>query len=244
LFKINNNKRKRFKEWGDLSREGEIKLIKVLIAEEQGLFCDGLSAIIERTDDMKVIGNVDDGLKAIDRLKEIKPDVVLMNSHMPNMDGIKVTVYIKQHYPDIKVVLLTDKVEENLVIRGVNAGVDGFLLKALYAECLVDSIRMVMQGEVVFSGDVARILANRIRDLSHNKKQLFRVQLERLGYDFTDRKIDIAYLLAEGHSNQQIASKLFLSEGTVKNYISEIYNELNIHNRKKAITFLQQVQVS
>ncbi|WP_087974154.1 response regulator [Oceanobacillus rekensis] len=218
-------------------------MINVLIVEDQRLFRDGVEAIIGRTDDISVVGTAENGEKAIEQMKLLHPkvDVVLMDIHMPNMDGIATTRFLKENYPEVKVVLLTTTADDDMVISGIVLGADGFLIKTLYAERLIDAIRMAYEGEIVLSGDVARILGNRIRELTMDKKQIFTLRLDRMGFNFTRREIDIAYLLMEHNSNSQIANKLFLGEGTVKNYISEIYHKLDIHNRAKAITYFKQI---
>ncbi|MDO6450507.1 response regulator [Oceanobacillus profundus] len=215
-------------------------MIHVLIVENQRLLRDGMEAIIERTDDIKVIGAVDNGENAIKQMEHLNPDIVIMDIHLPQMDGIRTTKYMKEKYPEVGVILLTSKVDD-FIISGINAGADGFLVKAVYAERLLEAIRIAYRGETIFSGEVAQMLATRIRQLTMNNKQIFTLRLERLGYTFTKREIDIAFLLKENYTNQQIALKLFLGEGTVKNYISEIYNKLNIRNRAKVIEFFGNV---
>ncbi|WP_339226784.1 response regulator transcription factor [Oceanobacillus sp. FSL K6-2867] len=215
-------------------------MIHVLIVENQRLLRDGIEAIIERTDDIKVIGAVDNGEIAIKQMEHLKPDIVIMDIQLPQMGGIRTTKHIKEKYPEVSVILLTSKVDD-CVISGINAGADGFLVKALYAERLLEAIRIAYRGEPVLSGEVARMLASRIRELTMNNKQIFTLRLERLGYSFTKREIDIAFLLKDNYTNQQIANKLFLGEGTVKNYISEIYNKLNIRNRAKVVEFFCNV---
>ncbi|MGJ9458098.1 response regulator [Oceanobacillus sp. CF4.6] len=216
-------------------------MINIIVVDDQRLFRDGVEAIIERTDDIKVIGAAHNGEMAIQQMEQLRPDVVLMDIHMPDMDGIQTAYYLKENYPEVKVVFLTTKAEEELVISAISVGADGFLIKALHADRLIDTIRMAHGGEIVFSGDVARILARRIRKLTMSKKQIFALAMERIGYNFTKREIEIAYLLMGNYSNNQIANKLFLGEGTVKNYISEIYNKLEIHNRAKAIAFFKRI---
>lgn len=215
-------------------------MIHVLIVENQRLLRDGMEAIIERTDDIKVIGAVDNGENAIKQMEHLNPDIVIMDIHLPQMDGIRTTKYMKEKYPQVGVILLTSKVDD-FIISGINAGADGFLVKAVYAERLLEAIRIAYRGETIFSGKVAQMLATRIRELTMNNKQIFTLRLERLGYTFTKREIDIAFLLKENYTNQQIAHKLFLGEGTVKNYISEIYNKLNIRNRAKVVEFFGNV---
>ncbi|MGY0691489.1 response regulator [Virgibacillus sp. FSP13] len=216
-------------------------MIKVLLVEDQRLFREGVEAIIDKKDDIHVIGMAENGEAAIKQIEKEVPDVILMDIHMPNMDGIKTTVHVKEYYPDVKVVMLTTHAKEDLIIRGISVGADGFLLKELYADSLIRSIRDAARGQVVLSGEVAKILANRIRVLTLNKKQILAKRLENRGMHFSNRELDVAYLFMEGHTNKYIAQKLFLGEGTVKNYISEIYNKLGIHNRTEAIDFLRGI---
>lgn len=194
-------------------------MIKVMLVEDQRLFREGVQAILDKTDDIRVIGIAENGEAAIREIDKTRPDVVLMDIHMPNMDGIRTTVYLKEHYPDIKVVMLTSDADEDTVIRGISVGADGFLLKALYADSLIHAIREAVRGQPVLSGEVARILATRIRELTMNKKQILAKRLENRGLYFSARELDIAYLFMEGHTNKHIAQELYLGEGTVKNYI-------------------------
>lgn len=219
--------------------EGVVAVIKVMLVEDQRLFQEGVEAIIKTTNDMHVTGMALSGASAIDMLKQQQPDVVLMDIHMPELDGIKTTVYIKENYPDIKVVMLTSLVDEELVIRGINVGADGFLLKDLYAEKLIESLRYAAAGQTVLSGKVAQILVDKIRESTLDKQQILGKRLENRGFTLTKRELDIAFLFMDGHSNKIIAEKLFLGEGTIKNYISEIYAKLNIHKRQEARDYLK-----
>lgn len=217
-----------------------------MLVEDQRLFREGVQAILDKTDDIQVIGIAENGeaaIREIDKreVDKTRPDVVLMDIHMPNMDGIRTTVYLKEHYPDIKVVILTSDADEDTVIRGISVGADGFLLKALYADSLIQVIRDAARGQTVLSGEVARILATRIRELTMNKKQILAKRLENRGLYFSTRELDIAYLIMEGHTNKHIAHQLYLGEGTVKNYISEIYHKINIRHRAKAVEFLRRI---
>lgn len=126
-------------------------MIKVMLVEDQRLFREGVQAILDKTDDIQVIGIAENGeaaIREIDKreVDKTRPDVVLMDIHMPNMDGIRTTVYLKEHYPDIKVVILTSDADEDTVIRGISVGADGFLLKALYADSLIQVIRDAARG--------------------------------------------------------------------------------------------------
>ncbi|MFC4557946.1 response regulator [Virgibacillus kekensis] len=216
-------------------------MIKVILVEDQRLFREGTELLINNTDDIKVVGMAGNGEEAINLLKKEKPDVVLMDIHMPGMDGIKTTVYLKENHPDVKVVMLTSAADEELVIRGINVGADGFLLKNLYHDNLIQAIRNAYRGQSVLSGEVAEILVNKIRKLTLDQKQILGRRLENRGIQLTKRELDIAYLFMDGYTNTMIAQKLFLGEGTIKNYVSEIYNKLNIRHRKDAISYLRQL---
>lgn len=216
-------------------------MINVLLVEDQRLFREGVKALTETQEDIGIIGMAPNGEDAIAMIPELKPDVVLMDIHMPDMDGIKATAHIKEKHPTVKVVLLTTAPEEELIIRGLSVGADGFLLKELYPDTLHNAIRDAYRGQFVLSGEVAQILATRIRELTLNKKQILAKRLENNNINLTNRELDIAYLLMEGNSNNQAANKLFLGEGTIKNYISDIYNKLDIHNREQAREYLSSL---
>lgn len=216
-------------------------MINVLLVEDQRLFREGVQALINGQSDINVLGMAENGEEAIQQTNELAPDVILMDIHMPNLDGIKATTQIKKNHPTVKVILLTTAAEEDLIIRGIAIGAEGFLLKELYPDNLRNAICDAYRGQVVLSGEVAKILATRIRDLTLNKKQILQKRLENQDLHFTKRELDIAYLFMNGNTNKHIAEKLFLGEGTVKNYISEIYNKLDIRNREQAVEYLRSL---
>ncbi|CDO03685.1 Transcriptional regulatory protein LiaR [Oceanobacillus picturae] len=216
-------------------------MIKVMLVEDQRLFSEGVEALISNTDDIQVVGVAANGEEAIKTFKQCLPDVVLMDIHMPHLDGIKATVRIKENHPDTKIILLTTYADEDLIITGINAGADGFLLKSLRAASLIRCIRDVYADEIVLSGAAARILAEKIRNQTYSKKQILDRKLQNRNYVLSKRELDIACLLMDHHTNKQIAEKLYLSEGTIKNYISELYHKFNIPNRKNLINYLNKV---
>ncbi|AVR00358.1 DNA-binding response regulator [Oceanobacillus iheyensis] len=216
-------------------------MIKVMLVEDQRLFSEGVEALISNTEDIQVVGIAANGEEAIETFKQCLPDVVLMDIHMPHVDGIKATVKIKESHPDTKIILLTTYADEDLIITGINAGADGFLLKSLRAASLIRCIRDVYADEIVLSGAVARILAEKIRNQTYSKKQILDRKLQNRNYVLSKRELDIACLLMNHHTNKQIAEKLYLSEGTIKNYISELYHKFNIPNRKNLINYLHKV---
>ncbi|MFD2762166.1 response regulator [Lentibacillus juripiscarius] len=211
----------------------------MMLVDDQRLFREGVEALIRETGDIQVVGVADSGESAIETLENESPDVVLMDIHMPGMDGIKTTVHIKEFYPSVKVVMLTSFADDELIIRGINVGADGFLLKDLDPDNLTRSIRNAASGQYVLSGKAARILVTHIRELTLDKEQILGKRLENRGMSLTKRELDIAHLMINGDTNKTIARKLYLGEGTVKNYISAIYHKINTRNRKETVQYLR-----
>ncbi|WP_163969635.1 response regulator transcription factor [Oceanobacillus halotolerans] len=216
-------------------------MIRVLVVEDQLLVREGIQALLEKVEDMEIIGTASNGYEAIQHVQKSPPDVVLMDIHMPKLDGIKATLHLKEHFPNVKVILLTTFAEEDRIITGINVGADGFLLKRLDVNHIVRSIRDAYEGQMVIVGEAARILAKNIRDAKYNKKEVLNRKLQVRYIYLSKRELDVAYALMEEMTNKQMAQKLFLGEGTIKNYISEVYTKLGIRNRNDAIAFLQSL---
>lgn len=214
-------------------------LIRVLLVDDQRLFSEGVSSLLSRVEDMIVVGVASNGNEAMEKLLELEPNVVLMDIHMPHVDGIKATIQIKERFPKIKVILLTSFADEELVLVGLKMGADGFLLKDLSSANVIRSIRDAYHDEIVISGEAAKILARQVLQVKYSKKELLSQKLANRNIHLSARELDIAHLLMEECSNKHLAQRLFLSEGTIKNYISELYNKINIHNRKEVIAYLQ-----
>lgn len=216
-------------------------MINVLIVEDQQLFREGVKALISTEDDIEVVGIACHGHDAIRQIVELQPDVVLMDIHMPEVGGIEATRYIKEHYPNVKVILLTTHAEEDSVVTGLSAGADGFLVKSTDTIRLIRSIRDVYENQVVLAGEAARILAKKLETFRYDEKEILGKKLKDRNINLSIRELDIAILLMNGTTNKEMARKLHLSEGTIKNYISEIYNKLGLHSRKEVIRYLDGI---
>ena len=216
-------------------------MIRILVVDDERLLRTGIQALIDRESDMQVIGMVANGQTLLKKFDLFQPDVVLMDIHMPGLDGIKATIQLKRKAPNVKIIFLTAKATEEEIIRGITAGGDGFLMKELYPDDLFQSIRNIYRGHHVLSFDVARILVQSIRKLSLNKYQLLEKRLENHGIILTKRELEVACYLVDGLDNRHIAHKLYLGEGTIKNYVSEIYQKLNVGYREDAIKFLEEL---
>lgn len=213
----------------------------VLIAEDGRLLREGIQALVQDNEKLNVIGLAKDGQEAVRLTKESHPDVVLMGIDLPVLDGIKAAGKMKAQFPDVKVILLAADAEINKLIQGVANGVDGILIKDIYPETLIRAIQDAYYGDVVFSGEVAKLLATSITESTADKRTVFANRMEKHGYSFASRELDILFLIMKGKSNDQIAHDLFINEGTVRNYMTKLYRKLEIGKRKDVISYLKNL---
>jgi DNA-binding NarL/FixJ family response regulator len=202
--------------------------VRVLIADDQTLFRVGLARLLEEDERVKIVGQAGDGAEAVKLAGSLKPDVVLMDLKMPNLDGIEATRQIVAAYPGVKVLLLTTFEADNHVIQALKAGASGYILKDSRPDSIVSSLLAVMAGERV----MASAVANRVLEM------LTGTTTPKEFYDgLTGREIEILKLLAGGMANKQIAYKLKISEKTVRNHVSNMYEKLNIYDRSQAVLY-------
>jgi len=202
--------------------------VRVLIADDQTLFRVGLARLLEEDERVKIVGQAGDGAEAVKLAGSLKPDVVLMDLKMPNLDGIEATRQIVAAHPGVKVLLLTTFEADNHVIQALKAGASGYILKDSRPDSIVSSLLAVMAGERV----MASAVANRVLEM------LTGTTTPKEFYDgLTGREIEILKLLAGGMANKQIAYKLRISEKTVRNHVSNMYEKLNIYDRSQAVLY-------
>ena len=204
------------------------KTARVLIADDQTLFRSGLARLLDEDPRIEVVGQAVDGADAVKQAVKLKPDVVLMDLKMPNVDGIEATRQIRAQLPDMKVLILTTFDADNHVLQALEAGVSGYVLKDSMPEAIITSIQAVVAGERVMAGAVA----NRVLDM------LTGAATPKEFYDgLTAREVEILKLLAAGMANKQIAYRLKISEKTVRNHVSNMYQKLNIYDRSQAVLY-------
>ena len=187
--------------------------IKILIADDQTLMRDGLKTILDLEDDMEVIDTAVNGRQAYEMTSLYKPDVVLMDIRMPEMDGVESTRLIKRDFPKTKVIMLTTFNDEEYIIPALSYGASGYLLKDIQGDKLIEVVRNGALGNMVMPAEVAEKLSQGLSNLSMESKK----QNEMLIDSFSEREKEISLMIAEGLSNRQIATKLSITEGTVKN---------------------------
>lgn len=200
--------------------------IKVIIADDHALVREGLRRLLEFDPKIDVLTEVGDGQGAINMVRKLRPDVVLMDVNMPGTDGIVATRVIKREMPSVRVVALTIYEDEE-VIEMVKAGVSAYVLKDVAGSELIDTIYKVMNGEVVIHPRVANRL---VRELTRSDQKKDTVRL-------TKRERDVLNCLVKGHSNKEMADSMFISEKTVKNHLTSIFRKLGVKDRTQAAVY-------
>lgn len=208
--------------------------IKVLIADDHALVREGIAAFLKLSTDIEVIGEASDGIAAIEKAKNFKPDVILMDIAMPKLGGLEATIELKKILPDLKILVLTQYDDKEYVSRFLKAGVSGYLLKHAVGSDLISAIRAVNRGEVyLYSSVASEVVASY---LGREKKLSLEDPYEKL----TDREKQVVKLLAEGYTHKEIAGILNISVKTVIAHHSNISEKLDIHNRSALTKFAIQ----
>ncbi len=200
-------------------------MIKVLIADDIRILRQGLEAILSQDSDIEVVATASDGEEAYIMCQLYKPDVVLMDMRMPEFDGEYGTRKIKQDFPDIKVLILTTFDDNETISKALSSGADGYILKEMEDEKIIQSVKCVCVVINIFGGNV----------YNHIQKKF--LQPEPADFELTERERQILVCLAAGLDNREIAKKLFLAEGTVRNHISKMLEKLQLKDRTQLAVF-------
>ena len=201
-------------------------MIKILIVDDGHLIRQGLKALLELEPDLQIVGEAQNGQIALARVKELQPDVVLMDIRMPIMDGVTATKEICQQFPHVNILVLTTFDDDTYVAAAIRFGAKGYLLKDTPSEEIAAAIRAVNLGYTHLApGMIAKVIANRI-----DRPEISLPPLAEL----TPRELEVLKLIAVGANNREIAQQLYISEGTVKNHVTNILNRLNLRDRTQA----------
>ncbi len=204
-----------------------IDKIKILVVDDHAIMRDGIRALLDLQGDIEIVGEASDGKKAIEKARELVPDVVIMDISMPEMDGLEATRRIKKKNPSVKVLVLTQHDNREYVLSTIKSGSDGYLPKGALGSELVAAIRAVHQGHSFLYPSAAGAL---IED--------YRRQVEKEPYDsLTEREREVFRLIADGHTSREIADTLFISLKTIHNHRAKIMIKLDIHNRSELIKY-------
>ncbi|AFC28609.1 YfiK [Paenibacillus mucilaginosus 3016] len=214
--------------------------MKILIVDDQRLMREGLAALIGLEPGMEVVGTAVDGRDAYAKALEWRPDVVLMDIRMPGMDGVEGTQLILKHLPETKILILTTFDDAELILRALEQGVHGYLLKDMPSEAIVSSIQTVYNGGTVLQSEITAMLLGELQKMSEwNRGQpalLSTNEPAALG-GLTEREKEILALLGRGFNNKEIAGSLVITEGTVKNHVSNLIAKLGLRDRTQAALF-------
>lgn len=207
-------------------------MIRVVIADDEGLIRDGFRMILRAQPEIDVVAEAADGVEAVEAAHRHRPDVVLMDVRMPRLDGIDATARIVDAGLPTRVLMLTTFDRDEYVYEAMKAGASGFLLKTVPTDRLIESIRLVAQGEALLAPEITRrLIEDFVRRPGPGDGNV--VELERL----TGREREVLVEVAGGHSNGEIARALFLSEATVKTYLTRILMKLGLRDRAQAVVF-------
>jgi len=206
-------------------------MIKILIADDHLIVRQGLRLILETETDFELVGEASDGAEALKLCKKLKPDVVLMDLRMPNMDGLTAIEKLRSEQPDIAVVILTTFNEDELMLRGLQAGARGYLLKDTDRNTLFDTIRAAARGETLLKPEImARVLGQKYTSKNETSSDI----------NLTDREFEVLEAVARGERSKEVASHLGISERTVKAHLASIYQKLGVDSRAAAIAVAAQ----
>ncbi len=199
-----------------------------MLADDHSLFREGLRSLLEDQTDIEIVGEAEDGLEATRLVPELKPSVVLMDINMPIIDGVEATRMILKDSIPVGIIILTMYPQDEYVFQALKAGAKAYLLKDTGSKKLLDVIRTVHKGEAVIDPDMTTRLLDEFRRMASKEEETPKFQT------LTEQELRILTLVAEGASNKDIAADLNLSERTIKNYLSIIFQKLQVNNRTEA----------
>lgn len=214
--------------------------LKILLVEDHEVYRIGLSLIFENTEGMNVIGEATDGKKGVDLALKSNPDIVLMDIGLPEMDGIQATRLIKNSNPNIRVLILTSRDNENDVFDALAAGADGYIMKGAEKEQMISAIKAVSNGTAWLDPAIARLVLSNIRrepsnqPTTINQKPQTTTKTAKNAYGLTNKELEVLGLIVEGKNNEQIAQSLVVTLATAKAHVHNILQKLYVKNKTQA----------
>jgi DNA-binding NarL/FixJ family response regulator len=205
--------------------------IRVLLVDDQALFREGLETLLSVHKDIRVVGQACNGQEAVEVAARAQPDVVLMDVRMPVMDGVRATRLLVEAQPQSRVIVLTTFDDDEYIFDALRAGAVGYLLKDVASAQLVEAIRAAARGESILEPSIA---AKVIAEFTRVSRLVPATQMDQLVEPLSERELEILSLIARGDSNKEIATQLYIAEGTVKNHVTHILGKLEVRDRTQA----------
>jgi DNA-binding NarL/FixJ family response regulator len=219
-----------FAQVSRLAAPEQIRLeISVAVVDDQRLFRESIAGMLESEELLRVVGTGSNGVEAVELVRQMRPQVVLMDIRMPEMDGIEATRQIKAEFPETRVILLATFVKDEYALDGLEAGANGFILKDSSLAGLVAAIRAVYSGEQVIASSITHRMVQMLGHQTSEKSQR--------ADGLTEREVEMLRLIAKGMLAKEIARALSVSEKTVRNHLSSIYHKLDIYDRSQAVIY-------
>ncbi|GAB4438719.1 MAG: response regulator transcription factor [Anaerolineae bacterium] len=224
----------------------EAQMVKVLVVDDQQLMRDGISSLLSIQDGIEVIGTAANGQEAIEQALALTPDVILMDVRMPVMNGITATEQIRRQLPTCQVLMLTTFDDEEDIVKALIAGANGYLLKDIPAQDLAQAVRLAHRGIYQLEPSIAGKLVGMLNKQASSAaptattKKESPAQTVAARFDLTEREMEVLQLIATGATNREIAEDLVVSEGTVKNHVSNILSRLGLRDRTQAAIFARE----
>jgi DNA-binding NarL/FixJ family response regulator len=211
-------------------------VIRLLVADDQSLICQGLKAMLELEADLQVVGCADNGESAIERVSALQPDIVLMDVRMPVMDGRAATRAITQQFPLVKVLVLSTFDDDQYIVDAIRAGAKGYLLKDMPSQQLAQAIRSVVQGYTQMGpGLMEKLMAGVAASETLNPNRYPELA------ELTPREQEVLQLIGKGATNREIAHRLYISEGTVKTHVTNLLHRLQVRNRTQLAIYANSI---
>jgi DNA-binding NarL/FixJ family response regulator len=215
--------------------------VRVLICDDQTVVREGLEAILSTDSDIEVVGTAANGAEAIERAGETQPDVVLMDLKMPVLNGVLATQRLRERQPEVRVLVLTTYADDQWVLDAIRAGATGYLLKDIRRDDLVAAIKGTAAGQSFLDPSVAgKVMSRAVNTRSGAASHASGDAFEATAASLTEREVAILRLVARGHNNPEIAQRLHLAPGTVRNYVSSILQKLGVEDRTQAAVVAYQ----
>jgi DNA-binding NarL/FixJ family response regulator len=212
-------------------------MIKIMIVDDQPLIRDGLATLLGLRTELEVVGTAGDGREAYEKAKLLKPEIILMDIRMPGTNGVEATSLITQGISGVKVLMLTTFKDSALIFEALEEGASGYLLKDMPTDTIVKAILTVHSGGIVLPPDITAQMLKELKKSKELETLHEKIEAPQVIKELTERELEVLNQLGYGYSNKEIAGILFITEGTVKNHVSNLINKLELRDRTQAAIF-------